>query len=136
MPEQLLVAQRHPAHAVKRRNGFVVEVADEAAVRQRQMRILQRRTEPLHIRLDGIDRCPIDAFHEVVFLDHQLVPKYLQPRKRLSADEGKPAELLLRRIDGFKDEAFFLVDELIVDRHRRIEIHIDFRRHGDEVVVL
>ena len=117
------------------RSNFIIEVADEAAIGERQVRVLECRAELLHVLLDGLDGVAVNALHEVVLLHHELVFENLDARERLGAEERKAAELLMRRIDGFEHEAFFLADELVIHGNGRVEIHVDFGRNGDEVAL-
>ena len=110
LPQKLFVAELHAAHVVKGRDDIVVEIADHATVRERQRRILNGWLEALHVLLDGRDRLAHDAFHQAVLVNHEFVLEDLQAGKRFRPDERKAAKLLVRRIDGFQDEALLLPD--------------------------
>ena len=133
LPEKFIFAERHCAHAVEGRGDFVVQIADHTAVRQRQLLVLHRRAEAFHIFFERFLRCAVEAFHQIVFADHQAILENLQANERLCADERIAPKLLMRRIDGFEDETLRLADELAIDGNGRIEIHGDFRRDGDEI---
>ncbi len=135
LAEEFFVANLHAAHAVERRDDFIIEVADEAAIGKRQIRVFECGAELLHVLLDGLDGVAVEALHEVVLLHHELVFEDLDARERLGAEEREAAELLMRRIDGFEHEAFFLADELVIHGNGRVEIHVDFGRDSDEVAL-
>ena len=80
--------------------------------------------------------CACNALHQAVLIDEQLVGKYLDAHEWISADEGVTSELLLCRINGFHDVAFFLSNELVVDGDGRIEIHRQFGGDGDKIRTL
>ena len=133
LAQEFLLAEFHAAHAVERRDDVVVEVADHAAVRERQRSILDGRPIALHVRLERLNRLAHDALHQAILVDHELVLEDLQAGKRLRSDEREAAELLMCRVDGFENEALLLADELIVNVDRRVEIHVDLLGDSDEI---
>ena len=133
LAEKLIFAERHCAHAVEGRGDFIVQIADHTAVRQRQLLVLHRRSEAFHVFFERFLRRAVEAFHQIVFADHQAILENLQANERLGADERIAPELLMRRVDGFEDEALRLTDELAKDGDGRIEIHGELRRDGDKI---
>ena len=76
-----------------------------------------------------------NALHQAVFAHEQLIREYLHAHDRLAADEGIASELLLSRVDGLHDVAFFVSDEFVVDGDGRVKIHRQLRRDRDQVRV-
>ena len=131
--EQFLFVQIQSPDPVKGRHDLIVQIAHHTAIGQWQVLILERRMEAVHILLDARHRISRDAFHSVIFLDHELILIDLQPRKRLSPDKGISPKLLMCRINRLQDEPLLFIDQLVVHRNRCVHIHVQLRRNGDEI---